>query len=140
MMEPEVEEREETVTQVGPAQGGQQTVTRTSSTVAPAGFRAQNLVWLAVGVVDAILALDFIFRLAGSVNVGFVSFISNLAIALSAPFRGVLASSVTTGHYAYWPDIVGMVVYLIAAWIVVALIGIMASPRPGRSNQSGRVA
>jgi len=60
-----------------------------------------------------------------------------LAVALSAPFRGVLASSVTTGHYAYWPDIVGIVVYLIAAWIVVVLIGILASPRP---SQSGRAA
>lgn len=137
MMEPETEERQETVTQSGPGQGGQQTVTRTSSKVAPAGFRAQNLVWLAGGVVAAILALDFIFRLAGSANVGFVSFISNLAVALSAPFRGVLASSVTTGHYAYWPDIVGIVVYLIAAWIVVVLIGILASPRP---NQAGRAA
>jgi hypothetical protein len=139
-MEPEVEEREETVTKVGPAQSAQQTVTRTASTVAPAGFRAKNLVWLAAGIVDAILALDFVFKIAGSADVGFVSFIWSLGSALSSPFRGVLASSVTTGHYAYWPDVAGIVVYSIAAGIVVALIGIMAAPRPTRSNQSGGVS
>jgi len=139
MMEPEVEEREETVTTAGPAQSGQ-TVTRTSSTVAPAGFRAKNLVWLAAGVVDAILALDFVFKIAGSADVGFVSFIWSIASPLSAPFRGVLASTVSTGHYAYWPDIAGIVVYTIAAWIVVALIGILAAPRPARSGQSGGAA
>jgi hypothetical protein len=140
MMEPEVEEREETMTTVGPTQSGQQTVTRTSSTVAPAGFRAKNLVWLAAGIVDAILALDFVFKIAGSADVGFVSFIWSIASPLSAPFRGVLASTVSTGHYAYWPDIAGIVVYSIAAWIVVALIGIMTAPRPTRSDQSGGVA
>ncbi|MGA8207562.1 MAG: hypothetical protein WB801_05885 [Candidatus Dormiibacterota bacterium] len=139
MIEPEVEEREEKVTRVGPAQSGQQTTTRTSSTVAPAGFRAKNLVWLAAAVVGAILALDFVFKIANSADVGFVSFVGSLASALSSPFRGVLASSVATGHYAYWPDIVGIVVYSIAAWIVVALIGIIAAPRPARSNRSGGV-
>ncbi|MFZ0996478.1 MAG: hypothetical protein WAO09_10960 [Candidatus Dormiibacterota bacterium] len=140
MMEPEHEEREETVTTVGPAQSGQQTVTRTSSSVAPAGFRAKSLVWLAAGVVDAILALDFVFKIAGSADVGFVSFIWSIASHLSAPFRGVLTSTVSTGHYAYWPDIVGIVVYSIAAWIVAALIGIMAAPRPTRTDQPGGVA
>jgi hypothetical protein len=140
MMEPNVEEREETVTTVGPAQSGQQTVTRTSGTVAPVGFRLKNLIWLAAAVVDAVLALDFVFKIASSADVGFVSFIWSIASPLSAPFRGVLASAVTTGHYAYWPDIVGIVVYSIAAWIVVALIGIMAAPRPTRSDQSGGVA
>ena len=140
MMEPGVEEREETVTTTGPAQSGQQTVTRTSSTVAPPGLRLRNLVWLAAAVVNAILALDFLFKIAGSADVGFVSFIWSIASPLSAPFRGVLASTVSTGHYAYWPDIAGIVVYSIAAWIVVGLIGIMAAPRPTRSDHSGGAA
>ncbi|MGH7610037.1 MAG: hypothetical protein ACREOD_08935 [Candidatus Dormibacteria bacterium] len=135
MIEPEVEEQQETVTRSGPAPtGGGQTTYQTSRTVTPLGFRLKSTVWLAVGVVDAILALDFIFKILAAGNVGFVAFIASLATALAAPFRGVLASSVATGHYAYWPDVVAIVVYFIAAWIVVSLIGIAVSPRPQRSR------
>ena len=97
--------------------------------------RLQSTVWLAVGVVDVILALDFVFKLLASANVGLVSFITTIAGSLAAPFRGVLASSVPTGHYFYWPDVVAIVVFLIAAWIVVSLIGIMAGRRSPQSNK-----
>lgn len=135
MIEPERSEREEAVTRTGPDGTGERTVTRTSSTVAPMGFRAKSTVWLAVGIVDVILALDFIFKLLASANVGFVGFISSVAGALAAPFQGVLATTATSGHYTYWPDVAGIVVYFIAAWIVVALIGIMAARRPPNSDR-----
>lgn len=94
----------------------------------PVASRLQSLVWPAVG--DVILALDFVFKLLASANVGFVGFISMVAGSLAAPFRGVLASSVpSSGHYFYWPDVVAIVVFLIAAWIVVSLIGITAGRR-----------
>ncbi|HVC40168.1 MAG TPA: hypothetical protein VNH20_09430 [Candidatus Dormibacteraeota bacterium] len=137
MIEPEVSEREQAVTRVGPNGADERTITRTTTTVAPMGFRIKSAVWLVAGVVDAILALDFIFKLAASGDVGFVSFISGLAGALSAPFRGVFTSSVSTGHYAYWADIAGMVVYLLLAGIAVALLGIMTARRPPRSDGTG---
>jgi hypothetical protein len=123
MSDPEVSEREETVTRVGSTGSGKQTVTRTTGSVAPMASRAKSTVWLAVGVVDLVLALDF------------VGFIASVATALAAPFRGVMATSVTTGHYANWPNVVGIVVYLIAAWIVVSLIGITATRRPPQPDR-----
>jgi hypothetical protein len=140
MIEPEVSEREQAVTRVGPDGYGERTVTRTTSTVTPVGFRLKSTVWLAVGVVDAILALDFIFKLLAAASVGFVGFISGVATALSAPFSGVVSSTVATGHYTYWPDVVGMVVYLIAAGVVVGLISIMSARRPPNANDPGVVA
>ena len=140
MIEPEVSEREEAVPRVGPSGYGERTVTRTTSTVTPMGFRLKSTVWLAVGIVDVVMALDFIFKLVASANVGFVGFIYSVAGALSSPFRGVLTSSVSTGRYAYWPDVVGIVVYLIAAGIVVGLIGIMAARRPPSSTTPDKVA
>ena len=137
MIEQDVSEREQAVTRVGPDGSGDRTVTRTSSTVTPVAFRIKSAVWLAAGVVDAIMALDFIFKLLASADVGFIAFISGLAAPLSAPFRGVLTSSVSTGHYAYWADVAGIVIYTIAAGIVVALIGIMAAHRPPRSDGQG---
>jgi len=134
MLEPEVSEREQAVTRVGPDGTGERTVTRTTSTVAPMAFRIKSAVWLAVGVVDVILALDFVFKLLASASVGFVGFISGVAGALSAPFSGVITSSVSTGHYAYWADVAGMVIYLVLAVIVVALVGIMAARRPPHAD------
>ncbi|MHB1577324.1 MAG: hypothetical protein ACYCX9_12555 [Candidatus Dormibacteria bacterium] len=134
MLDPESPREEQSVTTVSQAPGTAQRSTYTASTpVTTTGFKLRQLVWLAAGVVDAILALDFIFRLIGANAIGFVAFIGNLAAALSAPFRGILASTATAGaHVAYWPDVVAIVVYGIAAWIVVALIGIMATPRATR--------
>lgn len=130
MIAPEVTEQEQTVTRVDSGGSGERTTTRTTGTVTPMTFRLKSAVWLAVGVVDVILALDFVFKMLASANVGFVGFISTVAGSLSVPFKGVLATAVPSGHYAYWPDVVGMVVYLIAAWIVVSLIGLTAGRRP----------
>ncbi|MGC2192851.1 MAG: hypothetical protein WA751_11030 [Candidatus Dormiibacterota bacterium] len=137
MIEPEVSEREEAVTRIGPDGGGARTVTRTTSTVMPMAFRVKSGVWLAAGVVDVIMALDFVFKLLASANVGFVGFISGVAGALSTPFSGVLTSSVSTGHYTYFPDVAGIVVYTIAAGIVVALVGIVAARRPPSTDGRG---
>jgi len=135
MIAPEVSEQERTATRVDPAGNGEQTRTRTVATVTPVGSRLQSAVWLVVGIVDVILALDFAFRLLAAANIGFVGFIASVAGSLSAPFRGVLASSVPSGHYFYWPDVVAVVVYVIAAWIVVSLIRVMAGRRtPQRSG------
>ncbi len=136
MLDPEAPREEQSVTTVSqnPNPGTTQQSTDTATTpVATTGFKLRQLVWLAAGVVDAILALDFIFKLIGANAIGFVAFIGNLATALSSPFRGILATTVTAGaHVAYWPDVVAIVVYAIAAWIVVALIGIVATPRATR--------
>jgi hypothetical protein len=135
MIAPEVSEQERTATRAGPSGNAEQITTRTTATVTPMGSRLQSAVWLAVGIVDVILALDFVFKLLAAANVGFVGFITSVAGSLSAPFRGVLASSVPTGHYLYWPDVVAVVVYVIAAWIVVSLIRIMAGR--GAPQRSG---
>jgi len=92
--------------------------------------KLQSLVWLAVGVVDLILALDsFSNSWHQPMSDSCVSFPWSLG-SLAAPFRGVLTSSVpSSGHYFYWPDVVANVVFLIAAWIVVSLIGITAGRR-----------
>ncbi|HVB13519.1 MAG TPA: hypothetical protein VNH38_02025 [Candidatus Dormibacteraeota bacterium] len=136
MIDPEVSEQEATATRVDPSGDAVQTTTRTTGTATPVASRLQSLVWLAVGVVAVILALDFVFKLLASANVGFVGFISTVAGSLAAPFRGVLASSVPrSGHYFYWADIVAIVVFLIAAGIVVSLIGITTGRRSAQTTR-----
>ncbi len=131
MKDPRDPTKEETVTRVSESPGERQETTyRTAGTVATAGSRLSQLVWLAAGVVAAILALDFVFKLIAAGAVGFVSFIADIAAALAAPFHGVLATTVTSGaHVAYWPNVVAIVVYGLAAWVVVRLVGISTAPR-----------
>ncbi len=91
----------------------------------PAGYRSTQLVWLAAGVVDVILALDFIFKAAGANAVGFVQFIANVAGALAAPFAGIFSTRLgASGHYWDWADLVAIVVYSVAAWILATAIRI----------------
>jgi hypothetical protein len=131
-MDEPVEVREEHVAagrQVGPgvpgtpyAAGGN-SVYAGRTAVVPVGYRARQLIWLIVGVVNAILALRFIFLAAGANDEGFASFIYGVGAALAAPFRGIFGtSSAGNGHPLEWADLVAIVVYTLAAWVVAKLV------------------
>jgi hypothetical protein len=46
----------------------------------------------------------------------------------------VLATSAPSGHYFDWPDVVAVVVYSIAALVVVSLIRILAGRRSPQTS------
>ncbi len=131
MQDPQDLIKEETVTRVWESPGQRQETTyRTAGRVTTAGSPLSQLVWLAAGVVAAILALDSVCKLIAAGVVGVVPFIADIAAALAAPFQGVLATTVTSGaHLAYWPNVVAIVVYGLAAWVVVRLGEISTAPR-----------
>lgn len=105
----------------------------TSTTAVPAGYRARQLVWVILAVVVLILALRFVFFLAGANNVGFAHAIYAIGAALDAPFRGIFNNSITPGdHPLQWADVLAIIVYTIAAWIVDRVIIIMSTPSPRR--------
>jgi hypothetical protein len=136
MSDDDTTQQEETVTRVSrsPDQVQEATI-RTRSDVSSPGSQVGKVIWLAAGVVDAALALDFVFKLIAASSVGFVAAIGSFTGALNAPFRGVFATTLTTGaHVAYWPDVVAIVVYTLAAWILVSLIGIVTAPRKRSST------
>lgn len=130
MIDSEEPQEERTVTQVSETPGHRQETTyRSQGPVATAGGRLGQLVWLAAGVVAVVLALDFVFKLIAANSIGFVAFIGSLGGALSAPFQGILSTTITSGaHVTYWPDLAAIVVYAVAAWIVFTLIKIVAAP------------
>ncbi|MFN2582100.1 MAG: hypothetical protein ABR498_05100 [Candidatus Dormibacteria bacterium] len=105
----------------------------TNTVAAPRGFRGRQLVWVCLAIVDLILALDFLFLLAGANNVGFARAIYAIGAALAAPFRGIFAISTTPGHHpVVWTDLLAIVIYSIAAWIVDRLIVIVSTPSSRR--------
>jgi hypothetical protein len=99
--------------------------------VYPIGARLFQLVWLAAGVVNLIVALDFVFRAVAAHNTGFAHYIYRLGGWLAAPFDGIFNTTVAFHGTAVlrWADVLAVVVYTAAAWIVTKLVRIVASPR-----------
>jgi hypothetical protein len=70
---------------------------------------------------------------ASAHDIGFAHYIYRLAGWLAAPFNGIfntttLANGTSTVR---WADVLAIVVYAVAAWIVTKLIRISATPRSG---------
>jgi hypothetical protein len=106
------------------------TVSSSRVGVYPVGYRAIQLVWLIAGVIDVILALDFIFRAAKANNTGFAHYIYRLAGWLAAPFNGIFNNTTASnGTVLRWGDVLAIVIYTIGAWIVTKLVRITATPR-----------
>jgi hypothetical protein len=100
--------------------------------VYPVGYRTIQLIWLIAGVVDLILALDFIFKAAKANNTGFAHYIYRLAGWLAAPFNGIFnTSTAANGTVFRWADVLAIAIYSIAAWIITKLVRITATPRTG---------
>jgi hypothetical protein len=99
--------------------------------VYPVGYRTIQLIWLIAGVVDIILALDLIFRAANANNTGFAHYIYRLGGWLAAPFNGIFNNTTANGTVVRWGDVLAIVIYTVAAWIVTRLVRITATPRTG---------
>lgn len=94
----------------------------------PYAYRGRNLAWLAVAVVDAFLALRFVFIAIRAGSSEFTSVIYTVGGALAQPFHGIFPATVRDGHPLEWDAILAIAVYTFAAWIVARLITIAARP------------
>jgi hypothetical protein len=97
------------------------------------GSRLTQLTWLIAGVVDIILALDFVFRAVPANNTGFAHYIYRLGGWLGGPFDGIF-NTTTANHGTSvfrWSDVLAVVIYSIAAWIVARLVRITSPSRRG---------
>jgi hypothetical protein len=93
-------------------------------------YRTVQLVWLIVGVIDLLIALDFIFRAAAANNTGFAHYMYRIGGRLAAPFDGIFNLTVVNGKSVLrWPDLLAIAIYTIAAYIVVKLVRIFAAPK-----------
>lgn len=131
MNEPVEVRNERMVSAPPPAAGAPHPATRVAATrsrMLPYGFKARQFVWLAVIVVDMFLALRFALLAAGAGDSGFTSIVNIVGGALAWPFQGVLGVTKASGHQLQWVNILAIVVYTVAAWIVAKLVLIAAAP------------
>lgn len=101
--------------------------------VAAYNYRAVQVVWFLAGLIDVILAIRFLLKLlAASPSSGFVQFMYNISEPLTAPFRGIFGSAATGGSVLEPAPLVGIAIYSLIAWGIVALIRLLTAPKGTR--------
>jgi hypothetical protein len=122
-----------TQTVADPATGA--TVRRSSTNVWSGRSPGVEIVWLVAGIVIALLALDFIFHAAGANDVGFASFIFGVGKALAAPFAGIFKTAAAArGNLIVWADVLAMVIYGLAAAVVVKVVTLISARSATSTN------
>jgi hypothetical protein len=82
-----------------------------------------RVVWLLVGLLDAVLALDFVFRLIGSSDTGVVGGVYRVGSTVASPFAGIFAGLPHSGAYVLtWSDAAAAVAVTIVGWTVAWLV------------------
>ena len=91
-------------------------------------YRATQIVWYALYLVEIILGFRFILKLlAANPNAGFTSLIYNISYPLVAPFLNVFGISDANSGIFEWPTLLAMIVYWLIAYAIIRLI-LMGQP------------
>jgi hypothetical protein len=82
-----------------------------------ATFRATQIIWLLLGILEALLALRFVFKLI-AVNAAnsFAVFLYNMTNLFVAPFASLVPAPQGYGMVLEISTLIAMAVYLLIAW------------------------
>jgi hypothetical protein len=94
----------------------------------PAFAQFLRVMWFMVGLLEGLLALRFLLAiLAANPRNAFAALIYGLTGPFVAPFRTLFATPATDGSVIELYTLVAMVVYFLAWWTVVRLIGVVTN-------------
>ena len=100
-------------------------------------FRASQVVWFILAILEALLIFRFFLKLLGA-NPGavFTSFIYSISLPLVSPFLAVFQVSNVQGNVFEWTTLLAMFVYwLIAAAVIKLLFMSMTVSTPEAANK-----
>jgi hypothetical protein len=82
-----------------------------------ATFKATQVIWLLLGILQAVLALRFVFKLLG-VNAAnaFATLLYNMTNLFVAPFASLVGAPALGGMVLEVSTIIAMLVYLLIGW------------------------
>jgi len=107
--------------------------TRVQLVTSIAEYRVRQVIWLLVGVVDAVVGLDFVFRLVSASNTGFAHLVFVAGSWLAGPFDGIFARVPRiSGLTLRWSVILVLVLASVVGWMVVRLAGLSGRGRRQR--------
>jgi YggT family protein len=86
-------------------------------------FRASQIVWYVLGVIEALLVFRFFLKLlAANPDAGFSSFIYQLSYPLVAPFLAVFNITEVLGSIIEWTTVLALIVYWLFAMGIMQLL------------------
>ena len=99
-------------------------------------FRATQLIWLGLGLLEALLGLRFLLKLvAANADNPFASLLYSVTGAFLAPFAGLTGTPAAGGMVLEVSTLIAMVVYALLAWVLERIVWVMFyRPRTGAVN------
>jgi hypothetical protein len=95
-----------------------------------AEHRVRQAIWLVVGAVDAVVGLDFVFRLIEASNTGVAHLIFVAGSWLAGPFDGIFARVPRiAGLTLRWSDLLVLLLATVIGWQVVKVAGLSGGGR-----------
>jgi hypothetical protein len=91
-----------------------------------ATFKATQLIWLLLGLLEAVLALRVVFKLIG-VNAAnsFATLLYNVTSLFLAPFASLTGAPAAAGMVLEISTIIAMIVYLLIAWALERIVYVL---------------
>ena len=89
-------------------------------------FRASQIVWYVVGLIDVLLVFRFVLKAIGaSPYTGFTNLVYSITGVLVVPFQGIVGVTQSGNSLIEWSTIIAGVVYLCIAWGIIYLLDIV---------------
>ncbi len=86
-------------------------------------YRATQIVWYILGIIEVILAFRFFLRLfAANPSAGFSSFIYTISYPFATPFISVFGLTQVQGSAFEWTTLLAMLVFGLVGWGIVKLL------------------
>jgi hypothetical protein len=91
-----------------------------------ATFKATQIIWLMIGIIEALIALRVVFKLI-AVNAAnpFAAFLYNLTNLFVAPFASLTSAPAVSGMVLEISSIIAMIVYLLVGWGLARIVDVV---------------
>ncbi len=86
-------------------------------------YRATQIIWALLGIIEVILAFRFLLKLFGAnPAAGFTSFMYTISYPFAAPFVSVFGLTQVQGSIFEWTTLLAMLVFGLLGWGIVKLL------------------
>ncbi len=104
-------------------------------------FKVTQLIWLFLGILEALLALRFLFKLIGVNEANtFASFLYGFTNLFVMPFESLIGAPSTAGMTFEFSTLIAMIIYALIGWALERLVYVLFyRPRGPVSTQQRTV-
>lgn len=91
-----------------------------------ATFKATQMIWLLLGLLEAVIALRVVFKLIGvNANNAFATLLYNVSGLFVAPFASLTGAPAAGGMVLEISSVIAMIVYLLIGWALERIVYVL---------------